>query len=87
MKVIRNLTIKSSFNGYGDVSDIVGSDYTVALWHDPSTKISTAEVNSANSKVSWKTDNTSRVTVVTMPVADAHTEHGVTIQLKHANSV
>ncbi|KAI6752279.1 hypothetical protein HG530_013648 [Fusarium avenaceum] len=87
IKVIRNLTIKSPFNGYGDVSDIVGSDYTVALWHDPSANISTAEVNSANSKVSWKTDNTSRVTLVTMPVTDAHTEHGVNIQLKHANAV
>ncbi|KIL87446.1 glycoside hydrolase family 31 protein [Fusarium avenaceum] len=87
VKVIRNLTIKSPFNGYGDVSDIVGSDYTVALWHDPSATISSAEINSANSEVSWKTDNTSRVTVVTVPVTDAHTEHGVTIQLKHANAV
>ncbi|KAM0192686.1 hypothetical protein ACHAPI_008045 [Fusarium lateritium] len=86
VKVIRKLTIKSPFNGYGDVSDIVGNDYTINLWHDPSANASTTEVNSANSKVSWKTDNTSRVTVVTVPVADAHTEQGVTIQLKHANA-
>ncbi|KAF4949869.1 hypothetical protein FSARC_13371 [Fusarium sarcochroum] len=86
VEYMRNVVIKCPFNGFGDLSEIVGTEYTIALWHDPICNMDTAKVNTSNRKVTWRNDNNSRVTVVTVPVADTHTENGVTIQLTHANS-
>ncbi|KAF4452162.1 alpha-1,4-glucan lyase [Fusarium austroafricanum] len=86
VEYMRNVTVKSPFNGFGDFKDIVGTEYTLALWHDPACNMDTAKVKSSNKKVTWRNDNNSRVTVVTLPVADAHTENGVSIQLTHSNS-
>jgi hypothetical protein len=77
------VTISSKWNKYGDLSDIVGSKYTLVFWHDPSANLSSVKVSSANNKVASDTNNNYRATIVTLPVADAHTEHGVTIQLTH----
>ncbi|KAI8650703.1 Gal-mutarotas-2 domain-containing protein [Fusarium keratoplasticum] len=79
----RTVTISSKWNKFGDLSDIVGSKYTVVFWHDPSANLSSVKVSSANNKVASDTNNNYRATIVTLPVADAHTEHGVTIQLTH----
>ena len=54
----------------------------MVFWHDPSTDISTARVDSV-ATISSKTLDDSRATVVVLPVADTHSEHGVTIQLVH----
>ncbi|KAI5919462.1 glycosyl hydrolases family 31-domain-containing protein [Camillea tinctor] len=78
----RNLEIKSPFNGYGDLSQIIGTRYTVVFWHGPSTSISTVNVNST-SNISTKTDNDLHATVVIVSVADAHSKDGITIQLTH----
>ncbi|CAF3441856.1 hypothetical protein SNK03_007732 [Fusarium graminearum] len=83
VKFIRNVTIKSPFNGFGDLTSMIGTDYTVALWHAPLVDITSAQVNSSNSNVTSSTDNNSRVTVVKLPVAEAHTEDGVTFQMTY----
>ncbi|KAJ3541782.1 hypothetical protein NM208_g4436 [Fusarium decemcellulare] len=79
----RTLTITSPWNGYGDLSEFVGSQYTIVFWHDPSANLSSVDVFSTNHNVSVRTSNISRATVVTLPVADAHTAEGVTVQLTH----
>jgi hypothetical protein len=65
---------------------MIGTEYIVALWHAPSVDISTAQVNSSNSDVKSRTDDNSRVTVVNLPVAQAHSEEGVTIQMTYAEA-
>ncbi|GKU08319.1 unnamed protein product [Fusarium langsethiae] len=84
LKFIRNVTIKSPFNGFGDVTGMIGNEYIVALWHAPSVDISTTRVNSSNGEIESRTDSNSRVTVVNLPVAQAHTEEGVTVQMTYA---
>ncbi|KAG8665372.1 hypothetical protein FPOAC2_10450 [Fusarium poae] len=84
IKFIRNVTIKSPFNGFGDLTSIIGTEYTIALWHAPSVDIGTAQVDSSNSDVTSTTDTNSRVTVVKMPIAQAHTKEGVSIQMTYA---
>jgi hypothetical protein len=86
VKFTRNVTIKSPLNGFGDVTGMIGTEYIVALWHAPSVDISTAQVNSSNSDVKSRTDDNSRVTVVNLPVAQAHSEEGVTIQMTYAEA-
>jgi hypothetical protein len=86
VKFIRNVTIRSPFNGFGDLTPMIGTEYTVALWHEPSIDITTAQVNSSNRRVTSRTDANSRVTVVTLPIAQAHTKDGVTIQMTYAEA-
>ncbi|KAH7134411.1 glycosyl hydrolases family 31-domain-containing protein, partial [Dactylonectria macrodidyma] len=80
---VRNVTIKTPWNGYGDLSAIIGTQYTVVFWHDPATTLSSVKVSSSNPNVSSSTNVGYKATIVTLPVADAHTEDGVTIQLTH----
>ncbi|KAK7415851.1 hypothetical protein QQZ08_012222 [Neonectria magnoliae] len=82
---VRTLTVKAPWNGYGDLSDIVGTQYTVVFWHAPSTNLNSVSVSSSNSNVSSDTNVGYKATIVTFPVADAHTEHGLSIQLTHDN--
>lgn len=77
------MTISSKHNEFGDLSEIVGTKYTVVFWHDPSANLSSVKVSSANNKVTSDTNNKYGATIVTLEVADAHTENGVTIQLTH----
>lgn len=82
---VRTLTIKAPWNGYEDLSEIIGTEYTVVFWHDPATNVSSVKVAS-ESIVSSNTNVSSRATTVTLSVADAHTEKGVTLQLTHDSS-
>ncbi|KAM5354780.1 hypothetical protein ACJ41O_001426 [Fusarium nematophilum] len=79
----RTLTIKSPWNGLGDVSEMVGSEYKIIFWHDPVVNLSTVKVTSGNPSISSRTDNNTRSTIATLPIADAHNERGVTISLSH----
>ncbi|KAH7002467.1 glycosyl hydrolases family 31-domain-containing protein [Ilyonectria destructans] len=82
---VRTLAIRSPWNGYGDLSEIVGTEYTVVFWHDPSTNVSSVKVTS-ESNVSSSTNVGNRATTVIISVADAHTENGVKLQLTHDSS-
>ncbi|KAM0489631.1 hypothetical protein ACHAP8_012386 [Fusarium lateritium] len=86
VKFNRTITIKSPFNGFGDLTSMIGTEYTLALWHAPSVNIYTANVDSSNSIVTSRTDTGSRVTVVNVPVAEAHNEKGVSIQMTYAEA-
>ncbi|KAH7188137.1 glycosyl hydrolases family 31-domain-containing protein [Fusarium flagelliforme] len=84
VKYIRSIEIKSPFNGFGDLSSIVGKEYTIALWHETTVDINTPQVKSDNRLVNSRTDANARVTLVTLPVELAHTEKGVAFSLTYA---
>ncbi|KAF5962335.1 alpha-1,4-glucan lyase [Fusarium bulbicola] len=89
---MRKVTIKSPFNGFGDLKEFAASktpfshECTIALWHDPACNMETAAVNFSNKKVTWRNDTNSHVTVITVPVSGAHTENSVTVQSTHVNT-
>ena len=84
VKYMRSIEIKAPFNGFGDLSAIVGEEYTIALWHEPTVDINTPQVKSENRAVTSRTDANARVTLVTLPVDLAHTEKGVAFSLTYA---
>ncbi|KAM0226789.1 hypothetical protein ACHAPO_012072 [Fusarium lateritium] len=86
VKFNRTVTIKSPFDGFGDLTSMIGTEYTLALWHAPSVDINTTKVDSSSSNVTSRSDTGSRVTVVNVPVAEAHNEKGVSIQMTYAEA-
>jgi hypothetical protein len=83
VKHIRKLTIGCPFNGYGDISHLFGTEYTVVLWHDPSTPIGSVRVSSSSAKVASRIDLDKRATVSQVPVSEAHAGQGVTIEVAY----
>lgn len=78
------MKVQAPWNGYGDLSAIIGTRYTVVLWHEPSTPLANISIAVPDGvDASSDTDAAAHATVVTFPVADAHTEDGVAIQLTH----
>lgn len=87
LRYVRTVNIKTPWNGFGDLSDIIGTHYTIVFWHESTTTLSSVVVSSSNPNVSSNNDVGCKATIVTFPVADAHTEHGVTLQLTHNSPV
>ncbi|RYP05667.1 hypothetical protein DL765_009769 [Monosporascus sp. GIB2] len=83
LRLTRAVSISARWNGFGDLSPIIGTKYTVVFWHEQSTPLSSIEVSSGNRTVSSDTNAMSRATIVTVPIADAHTPQGVVVHLSH----
>jgi alpha-glucosidase (family GH31 glycosyl hydrolase) len=83
VRFTRAVTIKVPWNGYGDLSKIFGTQYTVVFWHEQSTPLSSIDVSSSDRSIKFKTDTGCRATVVTIPIENCHTQKGVAIHLSH----
>ncbi|KAH8676424.1 glycosyl hydrolases family 31-domain-containing protein [Tricladium varicosporioides] len=80
----RSVTIRSPWNGFGDLSGQIGRTYTIVFWHEQSTMLDSIVVSSSNNAVSSNTDIGRRATIATLPISQAHSPQGVTIHLTHS---
>lgn len=80
LRFTRSVTIKCPRNGYGGISEIIGTEYTVVFWHEQATPLGSVGVSN-NARISSTLDEARHATIVTLQVDDAHTTQGVTIQV------
>lgn len=79
----RRLLIRSPWNAYqGSLEELIGQLYLVVFWHEPLTPLSSVTVTS-DKDLPLQTDPSVKATVVTVPIALANTEKGVTVIVEH----
>jgi hypothetical protein len=83
LRLTRAVTINAPWNGFGDLSPMIGARYTVIFWHEQTTPLSSIELLSSSGEISTSIDTGSRATIATVPVADAHTLKGIVVHLTH----
>jgi hypothetical protein len=87
LRVNRRLLVRAPWNGYkGSLEELVGRTYTIVFWHEPLTPIASVTVTSDRDLSYWS-DDARKVTVVTVPIALANTEDGVTIHVAHETAL
>lgn len=81
-RVNRRIWIRAPWRGQvdGGLEKIIGTEYTVVLWHEQLTSLGSVVVSS-DKQLEYKTDTGVRATIVTVPVDLAHSENGVTVSV------
>ncbi|OCK81473.1 glycoside hydrolase family 31 protein [Lepidopterella palustris CBS 459.81] len=84
-RVTRLVTIRALWNNYkGAMETLIGTEYRVVLWHDPETLLDPIATSTKPSQYGSRNDTQSRATVFMVPVKDAHTKGGVTLEVSHS---
>ncbi|KAH8895231.1 hypothetical protein GQ53DRAFT_855393 [Thozetella sp. PMI_491] len=83
-QIARSVAINSPWNRYdGDLGELIGRQYTLIFWHEPGIALGAVKVDSGGTNAESNVNQAIGATIVTMPIADAHTTQGVDIEVSY----
>ncbi|WQF89176.1 Putative glycoside hydrolase family 31, galactose mutarotase-like domain superfamily [Colletotrichum destructivum] len=79
----RRLTAKAPWREFvTEAPQYIGTDYKFVFWHRGATNLNSIKVNVERTSLNYEINRAVKATVVTVPVADVHTESGVDVALE-----